>query len=76
MKGSLGAPGIMPEVGPLALRGGAAIALGIIGTPLAALLPTIQFGTGEDNACGGLLRQVQTPPRIQPAVRARPTSRR
>ena len=74
--GPLGSPGIMPEVGPLALRGGAAIALGIIGTPLAALLPTIQFGTGEDNACSGLLRQVQTPPRIQPTAPARAPTRR
>ena len=74
--GPLGSPGIMPEVGPLALRGGAAIALGILGTPLAALLPTIQFGTGEDNACNGLLRQVQTPPKVQPTAPARAPSRR
>ncbi len=78
VSGSLGAPGITPEVGPLALRGGAAVVLGILGTPLAALLPTIQFGTGDDNACAGLLHQVQTPPRIQPAARApvRPATRR
>ena len=71
VNGTLGAPNLAPEVGPLAARGGAAIALGIIGTPLAALLPTIQFGTGEDNACGGLLRSVQTPPKVpQPAGQA------
>lgn len=74
--GPFASPGIMPEVGPLALRGGAAIALGIIGTPLAALLPTIQFGIGDDNACSGLLRQVQTPPKLQPTAPARAPTRR
>ena len=64
IKGTLAAPGVMPEIGPLAGRAGAAVALGIIATPLAALLPTIQFGTGEDGACSGLLRAVQAPPRV------------
>lgn len=64
VKGTLGKPSIMPEIGPLAIRGGAAIVLGIVGTPLAALLPTIQFGTGEDNACQGLLASAAAPPRM------------
>ncbi len=62
--GTFGAPSIRPEAGPLAIRGGAAVALGIIGTPLAALIPTIQFGTGEDGACSGLLKTAQSPPRV------------
>lgn len=48
--GHLKSPSIRPEVGPLALKGGAAIGLGILFPP-AALLPTIQLGTGNDNAC-------------------------
>ncbi len=48
--GPLKSPSIRPEIGPLALRGGAAIGLGILFPP-AALIPTIQFGTGEDSAC-------------------------
>ena len=56
VKGTLASPSIFPQLGPLALKGGAAIGLGIIGTPLAALLPTIQFGTGEDGACANLMR--------------------
>ena len=48
--GRLKSPSIRPEIGPLALRGGAAVGLGILFPP-AALLPTIQFGTGEDGAC-------------------------
>ena len=65
--GTFSNPHIRPEAGPLAVRGGAAIALGIIATPLAALLPTIQFGTGEDGKCGGALRAARTPPRVPPA---------
>ena len=48
--GHLKSPSIRPEIGPLALKGGAAVGLGILFPP-AALLPTIQFGTGEDGAC-------------------------
>ena len=48
--GKLKSPGIHPEVGPLAVRAGAAVGLGILFPP-AALLPTIQFGTGDDNVC-------------------------
>ena len=77
--GTFGSPSIRPEIGPLALRGGAAIALGIIGTPLAALIPTIQFGTGEDNACSGLLRTAEAPahiPAASPMRRREPPRRR
>ena len=75
VKGTLGKPSVMPEIGPLAIRGGAAIALGIVGTPLAALLPTIQFGTGEDNACQGLLASAAAAPRMPGAARAAPVRR-
>ena len=43
-------PSVAPEAGPLAARAGAAVGLGILFPP-AALIPTIQFGTGDDNAC-------------------------
>ena len=48
--GPLKSPSIKPEIGPLAARAGAAIGLGILFPP-AALIPTIQFGTGNDGAC-------------------------
>lgn len=70
--GTLGNPSVMPDLGEIGLRAGAAIGLGIIATPLAALLPTIQLGTGEDGACSGLLKQAQTPPRVPAARPARP----
>ncbi len=69
--GTFAKPSVAPQIGPLALRGGAAVALGIVGTPLAALLPTIQFGSGEDGACTGLLRQERTPPRVPAPARTR-----
>ena len=69
--GTFKSPSVRPEAKELALRGGAAIALGIIGTPLAALIPTIQFGTGEDNACAGLLGRAEAPAHIPPAAPAR-----
>jgi uncharacterized protein involved in outer membrane biogenesis len=50
IKGTLKKPAIAPEIGPLAARAGAAVGLGVLFPP-AALLPTIQFGTGDDNAC-------------------------
>ncbi|SDB47088.1 AsmA family protein [Belnapia rosea] len=49
-------PAILPELGELAARGGAAIGLGILFPPL-ALLPTIQFGVGENNQCERLTRR-------------------
>ena len=68
--GTFKRPSVRPEAKELALKGGAAVALGIIGTPLAALIPTIQFGTGEDNACAALLGRAQAPARV-PAAPAR-----
>lgn len=47
--GHLKSPGIAPEAGPLAARAGAAVGLGVLFPP-AALLPTIQFGVGDDNS--------------------------
>ena len=58
----------LAEVG---IRAGAAVGLGVLLTPLGALLPTIQLGTGEDGACAGLLKGAATPPRVPPARPAR-----
>ncbi|MGI4951624.1 MAG: AsmA family protein, partial [Janthinobacterium lividum] len=69
--GTFANPSVAPQAGPLAARGAAAVALGIVGTPLAALLPTIQFGTGEDGACQRLLPQVRSAPRVPASSRNR-----
>lgn len=57
--GTLKQPRIRPDASSLGLRGGMAVALGIVATPLAALLATIQPGTGKDQDCEGMLRSVR-----------------
>lgn len=54
--GTLKNPQFTPEGGELAARGAAAVGLGLLLAP-AALLPTIQLGIGEDNACAGIARE-------------------
>jgi len=50
LSGPITSPAIRPGTEVVA-RAGAAAALGVVLTPLGALLPTIQFGIGNDNAC-------------------------
>jgi AsmA family protein len=52
-------PSTGPDVAKLGVRGGAAVGLGLLAAPL-ALLPTIQFGVGDDNRCGALLSRGPT----------------
>jgi AsmA family protein len=58
--GPLGSPSIRPGV-EVAARAGAATGLGILLTPLGALLPTIQFGVGDDNACTRATQEEKRP---------------
>jgi uncharacterized protein involved in outer membrane biogenesis len=64
--GTLKKPSIGPDAKELGARAGAAIGLGVLLTPLGALLPTIQFGDGDDNYCAPLIHQAagttQKPP--------------
>ncbi len=76
--GKLKRPSIGPDPVELAARVGAAVGLGVLLTPLGALLPTIQLGLGDDNACGPLIRQAQAAPTIHPEAvhpAARPATR-
>jgi hypothetical protein len=57
--GSFRNPDVGPEMGELAARGGIIGGLAALVAPVAGLLPTIQFGTGEDNRCEGLVRRGQ-----------------
>lgn len=83
IRGPLKNPGILPDPVPLAERGGAAVVLGVLLTPLAALLPTIQLGLGKDHNCDALMSSVQAaanqakaaPPRTK-AVPAKPDAGR
>jgi len=57
--GTLKNPNFAPEAGELAARSGAAVGLGLLLAP-AALLPTIQLGIGDDNACVAVAREARS----------------
>jgi uncharacterized protein involved in outer membrane biogenesis len=73
--GTLGKPSVLPDLAVVGARAGAAVGLGILLTPLGALLPTIQLGTGEDGACAGLLAGAKAPPSVPPARGQAPAKR-
>jgi uncharacterized protein involved in outer membrane biogenesis len=58
--GTLKQPKVRPDVASLGLRGGVAVALSVVATPLAGLLATIQPGTGKDQDCDAMLRSVRS----------------
>ena len=66
--GPLGSPSIRPSAEVVA-RAGAAVGLGVLLTPLGALLPTIQFGVGNDNACTQATVEEKVPLRVPKATR-------
>ena len=72
--GTLGSPSIRPDVKEVGVRAAAAVGLGIFLTPIAGLLPTIQFGTGDDHACTGLLQEIKAP--VRPSGKVAPAPRR
>jgi len=74
--GTFAKPSVMPNVAVVGARAGAAVALGVLLTPLGALLPTIQLGIGEDNACAGLLASAKVPPTVPPRGPARARAKR
>ena len=59
VRGQLKKPSVKPEMKKLVLRGAAAVAMGVLLTPLAALLPTIELGLGKDNNCAGAIRAMK-----------------
>ncbi|MDP3416276.1 AsmA family protein [Falsiroseomonas sp.] len=59
--GSFRNPSVGPELGELVARGGAVAGLAALLAPVAGLLPTIQFGIGEDDRCETLIRRGARP---------------
>lgn len=59
MKGPFKQPKISPDKGRLALRAGAALALGAV-TPLAALIALIETGPGKDADCNALVARAKS----------------
>jgi uncharacterized protein involved in outer membrane biogenesis len=57
--GSFSNPYVGPDMGVVTARGGAAVALGLVLTPFAALLPLIEIGTGKDMNCAQLIKSTE-----------------
>jgi uncharacterized protein involved in outer membrane biogenesis len=51
VKGSLKSPSVTPDPAHLAAKGAASAVLGALLTPVAAIIPWIEWGLGEDSAC-------------------------
>jgi uncharacterized protein involved in outer membrane biogenesis len=66
VRGTFKKPDVGVDKGVLALKAGAAIALGTVAAPAAALLALINPGPGEDSPCAKLLAQVQKKPVAPP----------
>ena len=74
VRGTLGNPDVGVQTGKLLLRGGGAVALGVVAAPAAALLALIAPSNGKDeNPCAGVLQQMRDKPRAPPAGKAKRT---
>ncbi|MET3651315.1 AsmA family protein [Dyella japonica] len=68
VKGTLKNPDVGVQPGPLILRGGGALALGVLAAPVAALLPLVATSKGEpDNTCATVLEQMRGASKARPA---------
>jgi uncharacterized protein involved in outer membrane biogenesis len=59
----------------LAIRLGAAVLLGVFGTPAASLIALIETGPGEDANCGALMASTKTPTKSEAKTNASPAKR-
>jgi AsmA family protein len=57
--GSFKSPNVHPAGGPIAARVGTSVALGIVATPFAALVPLVDIGGATDADCSALMQQAQ-----------------
>lgn len=65
--GTLGNPDIGIDPSESAARGAAAVALGVLLTPLAGVLPFLDPGSDEQPHCGQLVRNARSPQKTPPA---------
>lgn len=56
VRGTFKNPDVGVHEGPIAARAGAAVALGVIATPLAAVIPLLNFGSDDSNECAPLMK--------------------
>lgn len=71
VKGTFKHPDVGVQKAPLAARAGAAIALGVVATPFAAILPLLNLGTEDSDNCAELLATVNKTPKGQQAPSAK-----
>jgi uncharacterized protein involved in outer membrane biogenesis len=76
VKGPLKDPSIYPNPTELAKRAGPAAALGVFLTPLAALIPTIELGLGENSDCVHSVKRVEAAGKALPKIDADKKSER
>jgi AsmA family protein len=57
--GSFKSPNIHPAGGPIAARVGASVALGVLASPFAALLPLLDVGGATDADCAALVQEAR-----------------
>ncbi|MBY0354179.1 MAG: AsmA family protein [Rickettsiales bacterium] len=58
VKGTIKNPDLSLEKANLAAKGVAAVALGVVLTPIASVLALVDLGSGEDSNCAGLIREM------------------
>lgn len=63
VRGTFKNPDVGVHEGPIAARAGAAVALGVIATPLAALIPLLNLGTNDTNECAPLMKTAKEKPK-------------
>lgn len=66
VQGTFKNPDVGVDKGVLALKGGAAVALGALAAPLASLLALINPGPGEESPCAALIAQAKQKPTAPP----------
>jgi uncharacterized protein involved in outer membrane biogenesis len=66
VKGPFTKPDVSIDKGVLAMKAGGAAVLAVAAAPLAALLPLINAGPGENSPCGQLLAQARVKPVAPP----------
>src|SRR5690606_3270308 len=61
-KGTFKHPDVGVQAGPLAARAGAAVVLGVVAAPFAALVPLLNMGTDDTTGCASLMEAASEAP--------------
>lgn len=75
VKGTFKQPDVGVNKGVVALKAGAAVVLGTVASPFAALLALVNPGPGKDSPCASLLAQAKKKPAAPPPGKSAPASR-